>query len=75
MTSPFDDVKKGESYLVGELFCAWTYFVFCIGHTLCDVDMYLFPHVVSIMLCGHVAFVLCISVIYVMYEPMCYPYL
>ena len=40
---------------MGELFCDWTYFVFCIGHTLCDVDMYLFLHVVSIMLCGHVA--------------------
>ena len=54
----FDDVKKGESYLLREtlfdvldIFCVLDlYFVFCVfGHVFC-VDIYLF---MLFMLCGH----------------------
>ena len=64
MTSPFDDVKKGERYSGGEIFWrdfTWAYilflifcvmyFVFCVGH--------LFGILLWTCICGHVLFILC----------------
>ena len=50
MTSPFDDVKKGESYFEREIFCDTLLFCYvldifcCVGHLLlCHVFLF----------CGH----------------------
>ena len=56
----FDDVKKGESYLLRETpYFVYLYFVvFSVGYLLSCiyvcVDMYLF---MLVMLCGHVCFI------------------